>query len=107
MLFRSGLYTSDVAAAAAAALYLQTVGPCYALLGFGLTFFMGCQGAGRLGWPLGGSVLRLCIAVGAGALVVASGQDNPQWLYLVVIASLLGYVGMMVVGTLRRPWASA
>jgi Na+-driven multidrug efflux pump len=102
----SGLYTSDAAAAAAAALYLQTVGPCYALLGFGLTFFMGCQGAGRLGWPLGGSVLRLCIAAGAGALVVASGQSNPQWLYLVVIASLLGYVGMMVAGTLRRPWAS-
>jgi len=73
---------------------------------FGLTFFMGCQGAGRLGWPLGGSVLRLCIAAGAGALVVASGQSNPQWLYLVVIASLLGYVGMMVAGTLRRPWAS-
>jgi len=65
-----GAFTDDAAAHAAAVGYLRHVGPLYAFLGAGLSLYFASQGAGRVGWPLLASGLRLAISVGAGAWCV-------------------------------------
>jgi putative MATE family efflux protein len=48
--------------------YLRVVGPFYGFFGLGLALYFASQGAGRLGWPLLGAVLRVAIAAGGGWL---------------------------------------
>ena len=76
-------------ARAAANLYLHIVGAFYAPFGFGLAFFFASQGAGRLKWPLAGSVGRLIVAVTGGGVAVSL-QSLPA-LYGVIGVSFLIY----------------
>ena len=46
----------------AGATYLRTVGPFYGMFGLALSLYFASQGAGRLLWPLLGTVARLAIA---------------------------------------------
>ena len=44
-------------------LYLRIVGPFYVFFGFGLAFYFAARGAGRVGWPLAASLLRMGVAL--------------------------------------------
>lgn len=50
------LFTQDTEVPAFGASYLNIVGGCYAFFGLGLALFFASQGAGRVLWPLTGSM---------------------------------------------------
>ena len=66
-----GLFGGDPAMRATGASYLRIVGPFYGFFGAGLALYFAAQGAGRVGWPLTASLLRMGVALG-GAWVAAS-----------------------------------
>ena len=92
----------DSAARTAADLYLHIAGAFYAPFGFGLAFFFASQGAGRLTWPLVGSVARLIVAIAGGALAVAL-QSLPL-LYTVIGCSFAIYALVPAVAFRRGAW---
>ena len=59
-----GLFGDDPAMLATGSLYLRVVGPFYGFFGGGLALYFAAQGAGRVGWPLAASLLRLGVALG-------------------------------------------
>jgi Na+-driven multidrug efflux pump len=59
-----GLFTREPAVLATGSAYLRIVGPVYGFFGVGLALYFASQGAGRLGWPLTASAVRLVVAVG-------------------------------------------
>ena len=59
------LFGSDPAMLEAGSRYLRIVGPVYGFFGLGLILYFASQGAGRLLWPVLGSLARLVVA-GAG-----------------------------------------
>ncbi len=89
-------------ARAAADLYLRIAGVFYAPYGFGLAFFFASQGAGRLTWPLVGSVARLGFAVIGGAVAVAW-QSLPA-LYAVIGSSFLVYALVPAIAFRSGAW---
>jgi Na+-driven multidrug efflux pump len=88
---------------AAANLYLHVVGGFYAPFGFGLAFFFASQGAGRLKWPLAGSLGRLAVAVAGGAIAVS--LQVPAALYGVIGLSFLVYALVPGVAFRLGAWA--
>ena len=57
------LFEDDPATLAMGSLYLRIVGPFYVFFGFGLAFYFAARGAGRVGWPLAASLLRMGVAL--------------------------------------------
>jgi putative MATE family efflux protein len=88
---------------AAADLYLRIAGAFYAPFGFGLAFFFASQGAGRLTWPLAGSVARLVLAVAGGAIAIRM-QSLPL-LYAVIGCSFLVYALVPAIAFRRGAWS--
>jgi putative MATE family efflux protein len=64
------LFDTDPQMLEAGATYLQTVGPFYGMFGLALSLYFASQGAGRLLWPLLGTVARLAIAALGGWLAL-------------------------------------
>ncbi|WP_093568322.1 MATE family efflux transporter [Methylobacterium sp. 174MFSha1.1] len=58
------LFGGDPAMLATGSSYLRLVGPFYGFFGFGLALYFAAQGAGRVGWPLVASLLRMAVALG-------------------------------------------
>ena len=83
-------------------LYLRIAGVFYAPFGFGLAFFFASQGAGRLTWPLAGSVARLVLAVAGGAIAIRM-QSLPL-LYAVIGCSFLVYALVPAIAFRRGAW---
>lgn len=69
-----GLFGDDPAMIATGSSYLRHVGPFYGAFGAGLCLYFASQGAGRVGWPLVGGILRVIVAVGGGWLAIRSGM---------------------------------
>ncbi len=88
---------------AAANLYLHIVGAFYAPFGFGLAFFFASQGAGRLRWPLAGSVGRLGVALAGGGIAVS--LQSLGALYGVIGLSFLVYALVPGVAFRLGAWA--
>lgn len=64
------LFNSDPSMHEAGATYLRTVGPVYGFFGLGLVLYFASQGAGRLGWPVVGNLVRLAFAIAGGWLAL-------------------------------------
>ncbi|WCS28495.1 MATE family efflux transporter (plasmid) [Methylobacterium sp. NMS14P] len=64
------LFGGDAAMMATGSSYLRIAGPFYGFFGAGLALYFAAQGAGRVGWPLTASLLRLGVALG-GAWIAA------------------------------------
>jgi putative MATE family efflux protein len=62
------LFGGDATMLAYGTLYLRVVGPAYGFFGAGLLLYFALQGAGRLGWPMLASALRVLISAGGGWL---------------------------------------
>lgn len=67
------LFGYDPAMLATGTAYLRLVGPFYGFFGFGLALYFAAQGAGRVGWPLTASLLRMAVALGGAGLAAALG----------------------------------
>jgi putative MATE family efflux protein len=85
------LFTHDTAVRAFGASYLQIVGAFYGLYGFGLALFFASQGAGRMFWPLAGSVARLGVVSLGGWLCLNVLHTSANGLFAVVATSLTVY----------------
>jgi putative MATE family efflux protein len=83
------LFTDDPEAIATGALYLRIVAPAYAFLGIGLALYFASQGAGRMGWPLFASVVRLTVLALGCALVAWWLPGNLAALCAVMVAALV------------------
>ncbi|RZS86473.1 MATE family efflux transporter [Pigmentiphaga kullae] len=59
---------------ATGSLYLRIVGPVYGFFGAGLALYFASQGAGRLLWPVTGSVVRLALSAIGGMAAIAAGM---------------------------------
>jgi len=95
-----GGFTTDPAVLAFGASYLRIVGGCYGLFGLGLALFFASQGAGRMFWPLAGSVARLVVVALGGWVCVHLLHTGASAFFGVVAASLVVY-GLTIAGAIR------
>jgi Na+-driven multidrug efflux pump len=91
-----GLFDSDPHMLEAGAAYLRIVGPTYGFFGLGLALYFASQGAGRLLWPLLGSLVRLIIGIGGGWLALTL-TGSLDWLFAALAVGLVVY-GVFVAG---------
>ena len=94
--------------------YLRVVGPAYGFFGLGLSLYFASQGAGRLLWPLLGSVVRVLIGIGGGWLALQL-TGSLEWLFAALALALFtfGLINAAAVasgawfGPLTWPWSTA
>jgi putative MATE family efflux protein len=84
------LYGNDPTMLETGTLYLHTVGPFYGFFGMGLAMYFASQGAGRLLWPIGATIVRLVIAATLGTLAISAGGTLAQ-VYLAQSVAVLVY----------------
>ncbi|RJP65166.1 MAG: MATE family efflux transporter [Comamonadaceae bacterium] len=98
------LFTTDVAVLGFGAAYLNIVGGCYAFFGLGLALFFASQGAGRMFWPLAGSMGRLAILLVGGWLCVHVLQAPATALFAVIAFSLVVYGSTIAIAIRLGSW---
>ena len=108
------LFGSDPQMLEAGATYLRTVGPFYGMFGLALSLYFASQGAGRLLWPLLGTIARLAIVALAGWLALRwTGELSHVFLAQslgLIAAGLINWAavaGGAWFGSLTRPWSTA
>jgi putative MATE family efflux protein len=108
------LFDTDPQMLEAGATYLRTVGPFYGMFGLALSLYFASQGAGRLMWPLLGTVARLAIAALAGWLALRwTGELSHVFLAQSVGLIASGFINLAAVaggawfGSLTWPWSTA
>lgn len=84
-------FTRDPLVRSFGASYLNVVGGFYGFFGLGLALFFASQGAGRMVWPLVGSVARLGVVAVGGWVCVHALQTPASALSAVVALSLVVY----------------
>jgi putative MATE family efflux protein len=84
-------FSSDPAVLAFGSAYLHVVGTCYGLFGFGLALFFASQGAGRMFWPLAGSVARLVVVALGGWIAVQVLRLPVQGFFFIIAAGFAVY----------------
>ena len=100
-------FTSDPAVRGFGASYLRIVGGCYGFFGLGLALFFASQGAGRMLWPLVGSVARLVVLAVGGWLCVHVLKTPASGLFGVVAASLVVYGAIIAMAIRLGSWTQA
>ena len=98
------LFTADATVLGFGASYLRIVGGCYAFFGLGLALFFASQGAGRMFWPLAGSVGRLLILLVGGWLCVRVFQAPPAVFFAIVAMSLVVYGSTLAIAIRLGSW---
>jgi putative MATE family efflux protein len=98
-----GLFGHDAQMLATGSAYLRWVGPAYGFFGLGLSLYFASQGAGRLLWPLLGGLLRLLIAVGGGALLLAW-TGSLTWVFAALALALVVYGVTVATAIARGVW---
>src|SRR5262249_43191227 len=93
-----GLFGNDPQMLETGESYLRIVGPAYGFFGLGLSLYFASQGAGRLGWPLIGSLVRLAIGIGGGWVVLTL-TGSVGWLFAALTLALVVY-GVIVAGAI-------
>jgi len=85
------LFSHDADVLREGAIYLRTVAPAYAALGFGFVLAFAGQGAGHVLWPFVASMLRILIAAGGGYIAVVKLGGGMTALAGTVTLSLFAY----------------
>ncbi len=98
------LFTQDAAVLAFGASYLNIVGGFYGFFGLGLALFFASQGAGRMFWPLAGSMGRLVILALGGWLCVKVFDASANALFAVVALSLVVYGSTLAIAIRLGSW---
>jgi putative MATE family efflux protein len=98
------LFTADLEVLGFGARYLNIVGGCYAFFGLGLALFFASQGAGRMFWPLAGSMARLLVLLVGGWLCVHVFQTSATGLFAVIAFSLVLYGSTIAIAIRLGSW---
>jgi Na+-driven multidrug efflux pump len=85
--------------------YLRIVGPSYGLFGLGLALFFASQGAGRMAWPLAGSMARVAVVAGSGWLVVHHFRLPATGFFWVIAAGFTVYAALIGGAIALGRWA--
>jgi Na+-driven multidrug efflux pump len=97
------LFARDVSVIDVGVSYLRVVGPAYGFFGLGLSLYFASQGAGRVGWPLFGGILRVLVSIGGGLLALSLARDlHGVFLSLAVGLVVFGLVNATAVA--RGVW---
>lgn len=98
------LFTQDAQVWAFGASYLNIVGGCYGFFGLGLALFFASQGAGRMLWPLAGSMGRLVILALGGWLCVHVFDASADVLFAIIAFSLVVYGSTLAIAIRLGSW---
>jgi len=90
----AGIFTDDPETLRSARTFLQYTGPFFALQGLGLSLFFASQGAGKMAWPLIGTLMRFLVAIGGGAILLYGFSTSLEAIYFA------NGLGMLAVGTI-------
>jgi putative MATE family efflux protein len=88
------LFTRDPTATAHGVSYFRTVGPFYAMSGFGLSLYFARQGMGRAFLPFLAGTFALLIAAGGGWLAVGVFHAPITTLFWIIAISKLAYAAV-------------
>lgn len=97
-------FTSDPLVRSFGASYLNGVGGFYGFFGLGLALFFASQGAGRMAWPLVGSVARLVVVAVGGWICVHALQAPASAFSAVVALSLVVYATVIAAAIRLGGW---
>jgi putative MATE family efflux protein len=98
-----GLFSQDPRIIEAGSAYLRIVGPAFGFFGLGMALYFASQGAGRLFWPVFGSIVRLLIALGGGWLALAL-TGSLTWMYAALALGLAAYGVMLTAAIGSGAW---
>jgi hypothetical protein len=65
--------------------------------------YFASQGAGRLGWPLVGALLRVSVAIGAGLLALQAGLGT-DGIFMALAAAMVSFSAVMTASTALGAW---
>jgi putative MATE family efflux protein len=99
------IFTEEVAVRSFGGSYLNIVGGCYGLFGLGLALFFASQGAGRMLWPIIGSLARLVVIIVGGWLCVHVLDGGASGFFFVVALSLALYGVTIAAAIHLRRWS--
>lgn len=98
-------FSSDPAVLEFGTAYLRIVGASYSLFGLGLALFFASQGAGRMFWPLTGSVARLAVVALGGWIAVRLLQAPAAVFFLIIVAGFAIYALTIATAIRLGSWA--
>lgn len=97
------LFGDDATMNAVGSHYLRIVGPFYGFFGIGLALYFASQGAGRVGWAMGASLLRVAVAAFGGLAVVRWGAGIAG-VFAALAAGLAIYGVLNIVAVASGVW---
>lgn len=98
------LEPSDTGALQAGRSYFRLVAPFYAFFGLGLALYFASQGAGRMLWPVFGSLCRIGVAL-VGALVLTSTTSlGVSGIFAAIGCAMLVYGTVIGIAIWRTGW---
>ena len=98
------LDASDTGALEAGRGYLRIVGPFYGFFALGLALYFASQGAGRMVWPMVGSVSRMIVAFGGALLLSAVTDLGIDAVFVAIGAGMLIYGLIMALSVRATGW---
>lgn len=91
----------NTAALQAGRSYFRIVAPFYAFFGLGLALYFASQGAGRMMWPVIGSLCRVGLAIGGAVLLTSTTSLGVRGVFAAIGAAMLIY-GLVIAVAIRR-----
>ncbi|RJE82157.1 MATE family efflux transporter [Paracoccus onubensis] len=84
--------------------YFHTIAPFYFFFGLGLALFFASQGAGRMLWPVTGSICRFLIAFGGAMLLGRATDLGIQAVFIAIAAAMLIYGLVIAIAVRASGW---
>lgn len=98
------LEPSDAGALEAGRSYFRHVAPFYAFFGLGLALYFASQGAGRMLWPVIGSLCRIGLAVGGAWALSSSTTLGVQGVFAAIGSAMIVYGLVIGVAIKQTRW---
>ena len=96
---------SETAALEVGRAYFRIVAPFYPFFGLGLALYFASQGAGKMLWPLIGSICRIGVAVGGAALFTSITLWGVNGVFAAIAFAMLVYGIVIGVAIWRTRWS--
>jgi Na+-driven multidrug efflux pump len=98
------LAAEETAALEAGRAYFRIVAPAYAFFALGLALYFASQGAGRMGWPIAASLLRMAVAIGGALLLTRGFGLGLDGVFLGIAAGMVAYGGLTAAAIRHTAW---
>lgn len=98
------LDAGETAALDAGRAYFRTIAPFYAFFALGLALYFASQGAGRMIWPVAGSIVRMVVAIGGALLLLAATDLGLLGVFIGIAAGMIGYGAFTALAVAVTRW---